>query len=281
MNRSFFVLKNLIVIICCGMCGATCAMSPLYRQAHDKDLDALVQLYSHMDESGRNNVVVYPRQIIAGVIGADIAHGKMFVATQDQEIVSALKVCSLDDKKEREAVLVDELNIGKEKNFEEVRVHTCGTRGVEDTKIDTSANAHACFVRDIMPLVHKDTGCTNLYYGRAYTLAEYRGKGVCTGLLRYALNSVLSTLKKQGETVTLAYGLVNANRSHAYMLKPLVECLGGLNKGTRFVAHQGVYTAYRPDLAFNEDTQEVQAIFPEKNKGCGNLVVVRLLQQEK
>jgi hypothetical protein len=96
------------------------------------------------------------------------------------------------------------------------------------------------------------------------------------------MRQVMQPISKQSyDAVTLAFGLVDANKMHTYMLKPFVAILRELTERKSVTMQQAVYTAYRPDLTFNTETKKVDAIFPEKNKGCGNLVVVPLIKHKK
>jgi hypothetical protein len=255
-----------------------------YRRAQQEDLGQIVDLYSTMDLEGKSNVVEYPKQIIKDVFTKSVDKKHMFVALEGDKLISCLKVARLQDK-DLDEELVGELNIGNTKQFQELRQLNFNNDGSYTTKSSRKNIDHESFVKNVLkPSIFENKNSLNLYYGRAYTSPTYRGKGICTKLLSTAFGDVIRDETVKGCTVfSLGFGLVDANKGHTYMLRPFIkrvrEILG--TKKSIGDVQQSVYTAYRPDLSFDTTTNEVKVSFPEKNKGCGNLVVAQLVDKKE
>ena len=272
--KSHFIV--LAVSFCLFSNLSAVAENIVFKKADLKDLPTLLELVHQQDEEDRKNLVVYPPQIEAEKYRSAIGEG-IYLAldhiTAELEIpVSMLKLYQvrpddIDEKLEEVGFLVSDPKLLLSESF--VIPHP--TEKAAFFKSRANAN---------LPFVPSSPNRTAyLYYGAAFTLHNYRGRGIHSRLTEFAVSSLTAEIKKQQpDQVTLLYGQVLSNTKNQTMIFDVANSLDKLFPDSlKNIQHFG-YSATKPSIDYNLATKSISYSFPPEGAGQGSIVVYSLSQ---
>ncbi len=277
------VLRQMPVVV--GYCTVLFACITLnsmeYRLATTKDIPAITDLFANFSADDREKVLTFPLHMQHDIITHSVADKKFFVACEPREksIVSFLKAYPIRQES-LDAILEKELHVKPPARVLEDTTYAFPINGLVGTK--KLGNPYTGQTPDdaiLTPLQkaliragHNMELCRYLYYGSAYTVPAYRGHGLSSGLLEYALSTKHDTFKGK-KFLALVYGQVLANISNHSMIRIFAHAIvqAGLTKERTSVAVEHIACcAYKPEC----DTQGSLSIIEDKaHEGRGSIVI--------
>ncbi len=281
-------MKNLTkVILLTLFCSITSNIysDVVYRLANKRDIPQLLELQKTIAQStdDRGKLVVFPEHKRESILNETIARGRLFVATEDRNIISFLKLYIIDNgSHELTELLCDELRCcGENINDIELASFNKFTSQTDEPIFSPMHNSDsfdesiACFqVRQKQ---------TFLYYGGAYTIPGKRGRRHGTLLLRNAFGMirarVIENIKiNSSNELVLTYGQVLENQNNTLMRREFVKEIPQIHNSLttpaprEVLVYQYAYVACMP--AFTEEMRMLPD--SDEREGRGNLIVYHL-----
>lgn len=193
----------LIVFLCSffAISQGTDQSSFVYAQATHSDVPALVQL---MNEQGihEEGIVVPPVKFRKAYFQSAIEAGHLYVVKDGSAVVAYKKLLLLDDPKQRDSILEDEIRCeGKH-----VKSIMQGIIRVDGTGV--------AFEDGSLP---QNTGRTTyVYTGGDFTSKKYRGRGVNKALMNMALSAIKvrtreHVIKNKSDGLSMVFGITGPN----------------------------------------------------------------------
>ena len=173
-----------------------------FRQATHSDIQGIVDLINTEAYKDSDKIVVVPKIFRTIYIQSAINKGRIFVASNNEQIIGYKKLFCITDAEELDDILINELRC---KNSNPV---VCKSVSIPDL---TSQNSSS---EDIIQIF--SSPATYIYNGADFTHPNYRGQGINTQLTKYALNFVVKSTIEQikdqkSSELALIYGLTQAN----------------------------------------------------------------------
>lgn len=192
-------MKYLVIVSCL----VASVMHPMYeyRKAEEADLHKVLALINQQAVYDSDKIVILPRDFREKSILGAIDKKRLFVACDNDRIVGYKKLFLLNDEKEKQEILSDELRcLGKKA--------VCSYSGIIDDKnvfIQT---------KNFSPLI--DAYTSYIYDGADFTLSSYRCKGINSTLTTKALEYNLDMIQKHiddhaSKCISLVYGITQDN----------------------------------------------------------------------
>lgn len=171
-----------------------------YKQAQLEDVPQLLDIISNEAIHESKKIVILPEKFREMALCGAIKKGRIFVAKDQDKIVSYKKLFLITDEAEKDDILYNEIRaLG----------HTaqCTYAGVID---ENDSFVIGSTVKQVSPYT------TCIYNGADFTRVAYRGKGINHKLMAAALavinNQVRESMKKHAcNTVTMLYGITEEN----------------------------------------------------------------------
>lgn len=280
-------MKNLTKVILLAL--VCCITSNLYgeivyRLARKTDIAQLLELQCVIAESAEDSakLVVFPEHMRHGFIQEAISRGRLFVATENFNIISFLKLYIIESQQELHELLTNELRCYQQDGaaIRQSSLQTCISQ-TDDPTFSPMHNADGSDI-EIIPFKfhHRQTF---LYYGGAYTVPGKRGQRHGSLLLRNAFGLIRDAVsahigKNKSTQLVLTYGQVLANQRNTLMRREFVKEIPQIHNKLfiaaprEVIVSQYVYEACMP--AFTEDMQTLPD--SHEREGCGNLIVYNL-----
>lgn len=277
-------LKKVILLALVCLVTSNLYSDIVYRLARKSDITQLLELQSAIAESGedRAKLVVFPEHVRQGILEEAISRGRLFVATENWNIISFLKLYVIDSDRELRELLINELRCYNRDGTVAAQssVEMC-TSQTDDPTFSPMHNADGSDIESTP--FHLHARQTFLYYGGAYTHPKKRGQRHGSLLLRNAFGLIRDTVsahivKNKSTQLVLTYGQVLANQRNTLMRREFVKEIPQIHNKLftpaprTVLVSQYVYQACMP--AFTEDME----ILPDSDEreGCGNLIVYNL-----
>ncbi|MBS1988080.1 hypothetical protein JST56_03730 [Candidatus Dependentiae bacterium] len=280
-------MKNLTKVILLGL--ICCITSNLYgdivyRLARKADIDQLLRLQAAIAESAEDSakLVVFPEHVRYTILEEAISRGRLFVATENFDIISFLKLYIIESQKELHELLINELRCYQQDGaaITQSSLQTCISQ-TDDPTFSPMHNADGSDIEVTPFKIHHRQ--TFLYYGGAYTMPDKRGQRHGSLLLRNAFGLIRDNVsahitKNKSTQLILTYGQVLANQRNTLMRREFVKEIPQIHNKLftpaprAVVVSQYVYEACMP--AFTEEMETLPD--SEEREGCGNLIVYNL-----
>ncbi len=210
------------------------------RAATLEDSENIMALFGQIEDDidAKQALFIYPKQEQRKKIVEAASKGRFFIAYEQatNRPVAMLKLFELADYEERKAVMAVELGIS-----ESAEATTCSMCITSEGIIPSSV------------LDGSDESTTYIYVGSQYTVADFRGHGIQSQLLRFAHRHIV---KK--ESVALLYGQIERITDEHGIVKVLSQ--------GKLIIHLR-YPTTKP--AFDDEGNKV---FLAENKGRGSIV---------
>lgn len=267
--------------------------------ASEDDIPQLLDLMDRIEDDADDSklLVIVPRAMREEVLREAIAKKHIYVTKNiEGYIISFLKLYLINTKIKHDKSLGEYVSELATILTKELRCCT-GTPG--NLTSLPSKKRHYHNVRSAAPLFEKcrEDECflteytfephdrqTFIYYGGAYTIPDFRGKGYGSDLLKHALNSmiankILPDINYNASTeLILAYGQAAANKERKLMLRQFTQIISVLHamlnipSNSSYSLRHEIFNAYVP--AFDEAGN----LLPDSDerKGFGNLVIYKL-----
>lgn len=255
-----------------------------YRVATVDDVTELCNLYDTFTHDDEQRLLVFPKQVRGVILEKTVGKERIFVATDQGNIVGFVKLFLIDDQKELAEIFSQELRLGQGDPLIDCSYHIS-----QGHALDFGSPLVACdsfLVQDEYPLLcATNNSCIYIYYGGAYTCPSHRGQGINTDLIRIALGQLAADCKKiieynptDAKYIALAYGQVEANTHQKGMIRIFADFVQKVTNicSDEYVQHIA-YRSYKPVITFNKNTEELE-VGPDvaENRGQGNLAVIKL-----
>ncbi len=174
------------------------AAKPTYRQAINADVSSLVELINTQACKDADKIVVVPKKFRSAYVEGGIKDKRVFVADQGGTIIGYKKLFCIDDTKERDDILHNELRL-------KTAAASCATMSLPQRQV----------TRIQIPQQLPAT-TTYLYTGADFTHPAYRNHDVNRALTTCALTTakaaVINHMKTQHSShLALVYGLTEGN----------------------------------------------------------------------
>jgi hypothetical protein len=206
--------------------------------------------------------LVLPEQIIGESLKKNIELERMFVVTvgdENEGIVSFLKAFLVKDENERNDLLQNEIRC----KGEHCKLLSSQKMALLPKQVLQQEDCNLDF----------ELGDQLVYYGSAFTVKDFRGKGINNQLLFYALYEILNKDSHLPPSISFLYGQVQSNLSNFSMIKIFIQVMAKLrNQNPEAVS--GIlkrYFSIKPEITFNPVGGNLTIEFPESNHGAGNV----------
>ena len=243
------------------------------------DIDEIVNIYSHMDQVGLNNLVEFPENILFASVKKNIHHIFVYKDQLTGRIISLLKLKSLTQVEKKE-VLDDELHcLDYKKQIAPVFSGALTQIKKDDTNIPQSRLVFDLPNSENVK-IHDDQ--LVIYYGGAYTLPEYRQKRMNYYLLNYAIKYLadndLNKKKNEHSEIVFCFGQVLSESKNNSPIRYFIQSFLNYNdfyhkKDWLHLSFIG-YRAFKPVITITDD-KEIQVTFPKENEGIGKCLIFK------
>lgn len=261
-------MKNFVKVSLFVFCLSTIVNAQItYRYATIEDTDQLLDLYKLIEknEEDRQKLLIAPIEMRKSILEKNLKAGRIFVAEEDKQIVSFMKMFIISDKEQE---LLDitkkELNLQGDPVINGSYMVRSDVINDFNYKLELDNNgmlnkSYRNFLTDGL------VSCTYIYYGGAYTLPKYRKRYINTKVTQYAFKILKEDIESGG--VVLLYGQVEANSKQVGIIKAFAQFLYA-GETVEFFHYACI--AYKPELSFVDNNLKIN--FPEENKGYGNMI---------
>ncbi len=274
-------MKKLIsLLLCLFLLNSinTIAMQEIitYQEATKDHTTSIVNLINDHAAKDNDKIVILPKKFRQFAIEENILHKKLYCATtQNNEVIAFKKLYIIDDQKEFENIIYNEIRCSGDKS-----------EFVKSVAF-TPNNTPEKLLFDINIPFSLENGVI-IYNGNDYTKESHRGQRINSLLMNYALDSKVNDVKqiiidhKKLNYIVLMYGLTQFNAGQNGGINRTPSIVNAFRKFVNKVSPDNInniihksYHSFMP--TFDPEDEECKPL-PDKHSipGYGNILIFPL-----